>query len=72
MGKIIDRTLRMRMDNVKPEVPKYWREVALDMYPDVDIEGMRNVLRGKSHDEDLVRVFEEIVIKKRAMDSVTD
>lgn len=70
MAKLIDLTLQMRMSNIRAEIPRYWRELAKDLNPDIDLEGMRNVFRGKSHEEHFVKVFEQIVIKNRALQSV--
>lgn len=70
MGRLIDLTKKMRMDNIRPEIPKFWRNIAIQIDPNVDIEGMRNVLRGKSHEEEFVAMFEKIVIKNRAMNSI--
>lgn len=68
--KLIDRTLKMRMDNIKKEIPKFWRNLAKDIDPEVDLMTMRNVLTGKSHDEYSVKMFEKIVIKNRALQAV--
>jgi len=68
--KLIDRTLKMRMDNIRNEIPKFWRNLAKDIDPEVDLMTMRNVLMGKSHDEYSVKMFEKIVIKNRALQAV--
>lgn len=68
--KLIDRTLKMRMDNIRNEIPKFWRNLAKDIDPEVELMTMRNVLMGKSHDEYSVKMFEKIVIKNRALQAV--
>lgn len=68
--KLIDRTLKMRMDNIRNEIPKFWRNLAKDIDPEVDLMTMRNVLMGKSHDEYSVKMFEKIVVKNRALQAV--
>lgn len=68
--KLIDRTLKMRMDNIRSEIPKFWRDLAKDIDPEIDLMTMWNVLRGRSHDECSVKMFEKIVVKNRALQAV--
>lgn len=68
--KLIDKTLKMRMDNIRHEIPKFWRNLAKDIDSEVDLMTMRNVYKGKSHDEYSVKMFEKIVIKNRALQAV--
>jgi hypothetical protein len=68
--KLIDMTLKMRMDNIRNEIPKFWRDLAKDIDPEADLITMRNVITGKSHDEYSVKMFEKIVIKNRALQAV--
>jgi hypothetical protein len=68
--KLIDRTLKMRMENIHDEIPKFWRNLAKDIDPEVDLMTMRNVYKGRSHDEYSVKMFEKIVIKNRALQAV--
>lgn len=70
MARLIDLTLQMRMTNIRKEIPKYWRDLAKDINPGIDLEGMRNVYRGRSHEEEFVKTFEQIVIQSRTLQSL--
>ena len=58
------------MDNIRHEIPKFWRNLAKDIDSEVDLMTMRNVYKGKSHDEYSVKMFEKIVVKNRALQAV--
>lgn len=70
MGRVIDGSLEKRMDAIRDEIPKYWRDLALKMKPDADLECMRNVLRNRSHEEEYIILFERIVAKNRVLEDV--
>ena len=68
--KHIEATLKMRMDNIRTEVPPFWRRMAIMVNPEANLDNMAKVLKGKSHNEDCIKTFEQIVVKSRAMESV--
>lgn len=65
--RTVEATLRLRMDNIRSEVPPFWRRMAAMLEPTANLDNMAKVLKGKSHNEDCIRLFEEIVVKYRAM-----
>lgn len=66
----IDATLKLRMDNIREEVPPFWRRMAGMLNPELNLDNMAKVLDGKSHNKECIEAFERIVAKYRAMNSV--
>lgn len=69
MARVIDETLKERMDAIRSEVPDFWRKLAQRIDPDVNLDNMAKVLIGRSHREDCIELFEQIVNKTRAMET---
>ena len=65
MARKIEATLKLRMDNIRDEVPSYWRKMAPKIEPEINLDNMRKVLKGRSHRQDCIEVFEKIVQKQR-------
>lgn len=70
MRKIVDDSLRERLTKVKPQIPSFWRKIAVKIDPEANISSMRDCLRGKSYTEESIENFEKIAEKVRAMDAV--
>ena len=69
MARVLDPSLKGRMDSIRDEVPEFWRRLAPRISPGINLDNMSKVLDGKSHREDCIEVFEKIVTKTRAMEA---
>ena len=67
MSKVTDATLKMRLFNIKGEIPSYWRKMAIEIDNSSDLSVMHDTLRGKSHNPKAIETFERIVVKCRKM-----
>lgn len=65
MARKVEATLKLRMDNIRNEVPNYWRKMAVEIDPEINLDNMAKVLKGRSHRQDCIEVFENIVVNKR-------
>ena len=57
MSKITDATLKMRLSNIKEEIPSYWRKMAIQIDESADLSVMHDTLRGKSHNPKAIETF---------------
>jgi hypothetical protein len=70
MARVINPSLKERMDTIRPDIPDFWRKMAPKISPTVNLDNMEKVLRGRSHREDCIEVFERIAAKARMMEMV--
>lgn len=70
MGRVINPSLESRMNDIRDDIPKYWRDLAIKIKKDADLECMRNVLRGRSHEEEYVVIFEKIAAKSKVLEEI--
>jgi hypothetical protein len=70
MSKIVDKSLKDRLEAVKPQIPSFWRQIATKVDPNADISAMHDCLRGKSYKEESIEKFERIAEKLRALEAV--
>lgn len=69
MARVVNQEMKKRMDAIRTTVPSFWRKMAPQIEPNVNLDNMSKVLAGRSHREDCIEVFEKIVQKTRAMEA---